>query len=532
MKLFAELLDILSTTQGRSTKIDLLTDYFRSTTDTDRGWALASLTDGLPLRFNFRRILSELIAERSDPHLFKLSRDFVGDTAETISLLWSPLNNKDNKKNIPPTLSAVVEALLQSNSEHYAELIATILDDCSIRERWAFLKLIGGAPRVGISARLAKIAVANLGNKEVSEIEEIWHALKPPYEELFAWVEGQGARPELGKKPVFRPLMLSMALEKTDWDNMAPSDFAAEWKWDGIRTQIAGSQGEVRLYSRTGDDISHSFPEICSSFTHFDGVADGELLIVREGVVASFNDLQQRLNRKTLTARHLNEYPAFLRLYDLIMISGEDLRTLSFRERRDRLTKWHSSMFLPFSDISPLLSFTTFDELECLWQDTRKAGIEGLMLKRWESPYLAGRMKGHWYKWKRSPLTLDCVLMYAQRGSGKRSSLYSDLTFGVWKTGTSASDKNLVPVGKAYSGFTDVELRELDKFIRAHTVETYGPVRAVEPLLVLEIAFDSVQPSTRHKSGVAMRFPRIHRIRWDKLAEEADTLETTIALIK
>lgn len=532
MKLFAELLDILSTTQARSAKINILTDYFHSTADEDRGWALAALTDGLPLRFNFRRILTELIGERSDAHLFKLSREFVGDTAETIALLWNSLNKNQIGNLSPPGMSSVIRSLLNSPSAHYPELIASILDVCSVRERWAFLKLIGGAPRVGLSARLAKTAVANLGRKDVSEIEEIWHALKPPYVELFAWVEGRGERPDPGDVPVFRPLMLSMAIEESDWTDMSPSDFAAEWKWDGIRTQISVSHGEARLYSRTGDDISHAFPEICSSFSSVEGVADGELLVVREGIVASFNDLQQRLNRKNVTLRLLKEYPAFIRLYDILMVSGEDVRVLPYRERRERLSKWYSQAPLPLSDISPLLSFSTFTELESLWQNTRQAGIEGLMLKRWTSPYLAGRVKGHWYKWKRAPLTLDCVLMYAQRGAGKRSSLYSDLTFGVWKSEINSREKNLVPVGKAYSGFTDMELRALDKFIRANTLETYGPVRAVEPKLVLEIAFDSLQRSSRHKSGVAMRFPRVHRIRWDKPADEADTLETTMALIK
>lgn len=532
MKIFAQLLDILSTTHGRDAKINLLTDYFRSTPDEDRGWALAALTDGLPIRFNFRRILSELISKRSDPHLYKLSRDFVGDTAETISLLWSSSLKKDQPISSSLALSELVQSLFCSTSEKYPDLIETILDQCSVRERWAFLKLIGGAPRVGVSARLAKTAVANLGGKDVSEIEEIWHALRAPYTDLFAWVEGRRGRPDPGTMPVFRPLMLSMAIEENDWPSVTPEEFAAEWKWDGIRVQVVGSHGEVRLYSRSGDDISHSFPEICSSFSHIDGVADGELLVVRDGLVAPFNDLQQRLNRKKVTARMLKDYPAFLKLYDLLVLSGKDLRSFSYRDRRETLLGWYSQASPLLCDISPLISFKTFIELQKIWQETREIGIEGLMLKRWKSPYLCGRVKGHWYKWKRSPLTLDCVLMYAQRGSGKRSSLYSDLTFGVWKKGDKPSEKNLVPVGKAYSGFTDAELRDVDKFIRTHTLETYGPVRAVQPRLVLEIAFDSLQPSTRHKSGVAMRFPRINRIRWDKPAEEADTLETTTALMK
>lgn len=527
MRAFAETLDSLSTTQSRNGKLALLTAYLRDAPDPDRGWALAALTDGLPLRIGFRRILSELMADRTDPVLFKLSRDFVGDTAETVALLWPTPTDPMT----PPGLGEVVEALLQAKPAEHATIIADVLDRCSVRERWAFLKLIGGAPRVGVSARLAKTAVAEIGGQDVSAIEEVWHALKPPYTELFAWMEGSSERPDPGSVPVFRPLMLAHPVEDTDWPTLDPQDFAAEWKWDGIRVQVAAKGGDVRVYSRTGDDISPAFPEIRSAFAHTDVVADGELLVVRDHVVAPFNDLQQRLNRKSVSAKMLRDHPAHLRLYDLLFAGGEDIRALPFEARRDRLERWHAEDRPLLTDLSTLVPFTTFAELEEHWRSAREAGIEGLMLKRRASPYLAGRPKGHWFKWKRAALTLDCVLMYAQRGSGKRSSLYSDLTFGVWRTRPGANERELVPVGKAYSGFTDAELRDLDRFIRANTTETFGPVRAVTPKLVLEVAFDAVQPSTRHKSGVAMRFPRIHRIRWDKPAEEADTLDTTLALI-
>lgn len=530
MKAFSQLLDLLSTTQGRGAKLKLLTDYFRRTPDQERGWALAALTDGLPLRLSFRRILSALIDTRMDPHLFKLSRDFVGDTAETVALLW-PSSISEDKKAVP-TLSDIVEELMSASPQDHAICIASVLNQCGSRERWAFLKLLGGAPRVGISARLAKTALADLGGKDVAEVEEIWHALSPPYTELFAWLEGNSERPDPGHQPVFRPLMLSSPIEESDWSSLLPSDFAAEWKWDGIRVQIAGSGGDPRLYSRAGDDISRSFPEICSAFAQIHAVVDGELLVVREGIVSSFNALQQRLNRKTVTARLLREYPAFVRLYDILILRGEDIRSYPFHERRRRLLEWYAEMSPRLCDLSPLVSFKSLKDLEHLRQGSKQAGVEGLMLKRWDSAYLAGRHKGYWYKWKRAPLTLDCVLMYAQRGSGKRSSLYSDYTFGVWRTGANPAERDLVPVGKAYSGYTDEELKAIDKFIRSHTLQTYGPVRAVEPKLVLEVAFDSLQSSPRHKSGVAMRFPRIRRIRWDKPAEEADTLETTTALIK
>jgi DNA ligase-1 len=373
-----------------------------------------------------------------------------------------------------------------------------------------------------------------MSGHDLSDIEEMWHSLRPPYAELFAWLDGRGPRPSAEGKPVFRPLMLSHPIEEGDWAGLNPDEISAEWKWDGVRVQVAAGGGEVRIFSRSGDDISAGFPEIVAAFAPFDAVLDGELLVVRDGVVAPFNDLQQRLNRKTVTAKMLRDHPAFVRLYDILIDDGEDVRPLPFAERRVRLEAWHAAHRPRLTDVSALVAFDHFQHLDTLWSGAREAGIEGLMLKRKSSPYLSGRPKGHWWKWKRAALTIDCVLMYAQRGSGKRSSYYSDYTFGVWREVDDEDGepvRELVPVGKAYSGFTDEELMRLDRFIRTHTLEQFGPVRAVEQTLVLEIAFDAVFPSTRHKSGLAMRFPRVHRIRWDKPAAEADTLETAQKLV-
>jgi DNA ligase 1 len=335
-----------------------------------------------------------------------------------------------------------------------------------------------------------------------------------------------GPRPTPATGPRLRPFMLAHPIEDADWPTLEPSEFVAEWKWDGIRVQLAAGAGEICLFSRGGDDVSAAFPDLVEAFAGLDVVADGELLVVRDGAVMPFNDLQQRLNRKTVTPRMLEQHPAHLRLYDLLVADGEDLRPLPFVERRRRLETWHGDVQPPRSDLSELIAFHSFEELDALWAGARARQLEGLMLKRKSSPYVAGRTRGHWFKWKRDPLTLDCVLMYAQRGSGKRSSYYSDYTFGLWR------GDELVPVGKSYFGFTDEELLRLDRFIRGHTSERFGPVRAVEPRLVLEVAFDAVQPSSRHKSGLAMRFPRIHRIRWDKPAGEADRLETLAALVE
>jgi len=522
MLLFAELLDRLVYTTARNAKLKLLADYFKQVPDPDRGWALAALTDGLPLRLPIRKTLATILEPHVDPLLYRLSRDYVGDTAETVSLLWP-----DARANAPPPLiSDVVAEVSSASSREFPRVLERLLDRLDVKGRFALLKLLSGALRVGVSARLAKTAIAQAFGRAVEEIEEVWHAVTPPYGDMFAWLEGRGERPDPGRKATFRPVMLAHPIEEGDWQGLAPEDIAAEWKWDGIRVQLSARPGDVRLFSRAGDDISGAFPDIIQAFAHTEGVLDGELLVLRDRAVAPFNDLQQRLNRKGVTGKMLQDYPAHIRLYDILFDTQEDVRELSYLERRARLEAWYERFLPSLADVSALVPFAAFSELEEKWRQARENGIEGLMLKRKDSPYLAGRPKGHWYKWKRAALTLDCVLMYAQRGSGKRSSYYSDYTFGVWKT-----PDELVPVGKAYSGFTDEELLRLDRWIRTNTVERFGPVRQVAPGLVLEIAFDAVQPSTRHKSGVALRFPRVHRIRWDKPAREAETLAAVQSLI-
>ena len=525
MKAFAALLDRLAYTPSRNDKLRLMADYFATAPDPDRGYTLAALTDGLFFRMPFRRIFSEMLEARVDPVLFKLSRDYVGDTAETISLLWPGSNNDI----VPPRLADVVETVRAAKRADIPILLAGWLDRLDATGRWALLKLLTGALRVGVSARLAKTALAQWSGQPLSEIEEIWHGLEPPYASLFSWLTGDGPRPDTKGRSVFRPLMLSHAIEDRELAAITPTDFVAEWKWDGIRVQASHQGGERRLFSRTGDDISGAFPDVMEALP--EGVVlDGELLVVRNGEVAPFNDLQQRLNRKTVTASMLKSHPAHIRLYDLLFEGDEDLRPLPFIERRKRLEAWYGANAPRRTDVSDVIDFAGMEDLEALWSEARATGIEGLMLKRRDSPYIAGRPKGHWYKWKRAPLMVDAVLMYAQRGSGKRSSYYSDYTFGAWRTDESG-EPELVPVGKSYFGFTDEELKQLDSFVRANTVDSFGPVRQVEPTLVFEVAFDSVHDSKRHKSGIAMRFPRIHRIRWDKPAEEADTLETLVGMI-
>lgn len=517
MRRFAALIDALVFTPSRNGKIRLLADYFAHTPDPDRGWALAALTETLVFHEAKPAAVRRLGMERMDPDLFAWSYDYVGDLAETVALIWP--ERQPSADAVPPSLSEVVDALHGAGRGTVMGLIEGWMDTLDASARFALLKLVTGSLRVGVSARLAKTALAEWARIDLNDIEECWHGLTPPYEVLFAWLEGRSDRLSPGLGAGFRPLMLAHALDEEDMAGLDAAAYCAEWKWDGIRVQLVARGAERRIYSRTGDDVSGAFPDIADHMM-FDAVLDGELLVVRDGVVAPFNDLQQRLNRKQVTARMLRDYPAFVRLYDMLFDGTEDLRGLGFLERRTRLERWYGAVAPRRMDLSPMVPFGGWDEVKALREGARESGIEGLMLKHCDSPYTAGRPKGPWFKWKRGALTLDTVLMYAQRGHGKRSSFYSDFTFGVWR------GDELVPVGKAYFGFTDAELAELDRWVRNHTTKRFGPVREVEPGLVLEVAFDSVHRSPRHKSGLAMRFPRVHRIRWDKPPNEADRLET------
>jgi DNA ligase 1 len=612
MNRFAELLDRLGYEPGRNNKLRLLTAYFREVGDPDRGYALAALTGALSFKHAKPGLIRDLIAERTDPTLFALSYDYVGDLSETVALMWpkgssssphvrsapsperggglgwgqapmlfadkepppgssdaasapsdgatfpasgggegefaasgntQPQRGHNNPP--PPTLTEVVTTLRTLGKTELPKQLARWLDELDETGRWALLKLVTGAMRIGISARLAKTAAAALGDKDPHEVELLWPGLSPPYTDLFAWLEGRAEVPVNRDPAPFRPVMLAHAIEDPDFAAMNAADYIAEWKWDGIRVQAVSGRdprGHIvtRLFSRSGEDITNSFPDLLPSL-HLPGAVDGELLVMRERRVQSFNVLQQRLNRKVVSPKLMSDYPIHLRGYDLLGEGEEDLRPLPFAERRARLEAFVKKLDDPRIDLSPTIAFDSWDALRAARADPKSAGagedadaVEGVMLKRRSAPYLPGRPKGEWWKWKRDPHIIDAVLMYAQRGHGKRSSYYSDYTFGVW---THAEDGDqLVPVGKAYFGFTDEELLQIDRFVRRNTTEKFGPVRHVvhepEQGLVLEVAFEGLQRSTRHKSGVAMRFPRINRLRWDKPPREADRLETLEKMLK
>jgi ATP-dependent DNA ligase len=568
MNRFAELLDRLAYEPGRNNKLRLLTSYFREVEDPDRGYALAALTGALSFKHAKPGLIRDLIAARTDPVLFALSYDYVGDLSETVALMWpktaslpacggglgpASCSGKGEVRQMPnlhnepppPTLTEVVTTLHMLGKTELPKQLSRWLDELDETGRWALLKLVTGAMRIGISARLAKTAAADLGGKDPHEIELMWPGLTPPYLDLFAWLEGRAEKP-VNLDPVpFRPVMLAHAIENTEFVNLDPADFIAEWKWDGIRVQAVSGRDAcghrlTRLYSRSGEDITKSFPDLLPSL-HLPGAIDGELLVMRGGRVQSFNVLQQRLNRKVVSPKLMTEYPIHLRAYDLLGDGDTDLRTLPFVERRKRLEAFVAKLDDPRIDLSPTIAFKNWDDLTAARRDPAAAGagedaeaVEGVMLKRRDALYLPGRPKGQWWKWKRDPHIIDAVLMYAQRGHGKRSSYYSDYTFGVWTSGEAGDE--LVPVGKAYFGFTDEELLQIDRFVRRNTVEKFGPVRHVvhEPDqgLVLEVAFEGLARSARHKSGIAMRFPRVSRLRWDKPPREADRLETLERLLK
>jgi DNA ligase-1 len=605
MNRFAELLDRLAYEPGRNNKLRLLTAYFRAVEDPDRGYALAALTGALSFKHAKPGLIRDLIADRTDPVLFALSYDYVGDLSETAALMWpsptsrtrpapspacgggsgwgqaasaapekepppgppssaralpgdpaSPASGRGEElahrpshlhnDPPPPTLTEVVTNLRILGKTELPKQLARWLDELDETGRWALLKLVTGAMRIGISARLAKTAAAALGDKDPHEIELMWPGLTPPYLDLFAWLEGRADKPVNLDPAPFRPVMLAHAIEDADFAHLDAADFIAEWKWDGIRVQAVSGRDErgnvlARLYSRSGEDITKSFPDLLPSL-HLPGAIDGELLVLRDGRVQTFNVLQQRLNRKLVSPKLLKEYPIHLRAYDLLGEGDSDLRALPFAERRTRLEAFIAELDDARIDLSPTIAFNDWDALTAARADPAGAGagddaeaVEGVMLKRRDAPYLPGRPRGQWWKWKRDPHLIDAVLMYAQRGHGKRSSYYSDYTFGVW-TSSGGDGDELVPVGKAYFGFTDEELLQIDRFVRRNTTEKFGPVRHVvhapDQGLVLEVAFEGLARSPRHKSGVAMRFPRINRLRWDKPPREADRLETLERMLK
>ena len=531
MRAFSQLLDDLVYTRSRNSKLRLIGDYLKETPDPDRGYGLAALTGTLdiPARQAGGDPRPGRRADRSRPvlHEPRLCRRFRPRPFRCCGPA-APASPELDDATI--SISSAIERLRSASKLDAPRALADMLDHLDASGRFALLKLATGGLRVGINARLAKQALATAFGLEVEAVEEVWHGLRPPFGELFDWAEGRAEQPAVRDVPVFRPFMLAHPLDET---KVSLADYAAEWKWDGIRVQIVHAGDETRLYSRTGDDIS-----------------------------AAASPTSPRPSRRTVSRtasclcaakRRVRAWKSNRRPASTRFSSGSGARTsapgcsalippsFGFTTSCSMATRICASCPGPTAasgsngsqrrsiperfDVSQLIAANSFEALEELRTSARDVAIEGIMLKRRDSTYVAGRRTGLWYKWKRDPLTADCVLMYAQRGSGKRSSYYSDYTFGCW-----TEEGELLPVGKAYFGFTDEELKWLDRWVRGHTVQRFGPVREVEKGLVLEVAFDSIHTSSRHKSGLAMRFPRVSRIRTDKPAAEADRIATLRAM--
>ena len=561
MEAFSNLLEQLYYTAGTKAKAQLIADYIANTPDPDRGWAIAAMAGTLRFDFFKRNTVKKLITEHTDPALFAMSYDYVGEVSETVAHLWPHSEPTDSL----PSLTEVVETFASVSKQKVSDTLAHYLTIMTPAQRWALLKLGTRGLRIGVSARSIKQILADYGNKDIKDIETLWHAVTPPYVDMLSWLEGKADKPDIENAVTFHPVMLSHPIEDSDIDTFIKDTWQIENKYDGIRVQLAVKTGKVSdenepdkaLFSRTGDDISHSFPDLLES-VNGNMVLDGELLVIHNAEndqgsktrgeastkthddssatqsnaalqpdVDTFNALQQRLNKKKPSKALQSSAPVGLIVYDALVLNGEDLTEKTLKARRQALEKWFSENSNNRLFLSETLTATSSQSLRKLHaQVCQNRAVEGLMIKRLDSKYIPGRPKGKWFKWKRDPLVVDAVMMYAQRGHGKRSSFYSDYTFGAWE------DNQLLPIGKAYSGFTDEELKKLDNWVRRNAVGRFGPVREVKKELVLEVAFDAAHPSSRHKSGVALRFPRIHRIRWDKPADEADTLANVKALIE
>ncbi len=528
MRDFANLYAALDETNKTNEKIQALVDYFRSAPPDDAAWVIYFLSGRKPRQIIGSRQLATWAAEEAGvpEWLYSESYDAIGDSAETITLL---LRNNESTNDLP--LSAWVEQrLLPLRAEPEAvqkEAVLRAWRELNVRERFVWNKLITGAFRVGVSQRLVTRAVSI-----VSEVDDatIAHRLMGNWEPNADFYTNVVAQ-ETTDADISRPYPFFLAYPIEENPEALLGDFhkwQAEWKWDGIRGQVIRREGQVFVWSRGEELVTDRYPEIAEMAALLpDGVAlDGELLPWQEGQVMPFAQLQRRIGRKSLMKKMLAEVPVVFLTYDLLEFEGQDVRERPLTWRREQLEQIVAGIQHPSLQLSPVVEAQSWDELAEQRQQSRVQNVEGIMLKRYDSPYRVGRQRGDWWKWKIEPYTVDAVLIYAQRGSGKRASLYTDYTFAVWD-----EEGTLIPFAKAYSGLTDEEIRKVDAFIRRNTSEKFGPVRTVKPELVFELAFEGIQRSARHKSGIAVRFPRILRWRHDKKIEEADTLETIRAML-
>ena len=534
---FARLFEAIDRTTSTNAKVAAMARYFAEAPPADAAWAVFFLTGRRLKRLVPYAAIHDwtLSATGLPSWLVEESYSVVGDGAETAALVLDQLPQVEDRERLP--LASWVEerilALRTMDPDAQRARVTTWWAPLDRMQRFVLLKLITGELRVGVSQTLVVRALAEASDLPVATVAARLMGDWTPTPEWFTSLRAQDAADVDQSRPY--PFFLASPLEADPATLGEPSQWVLEWKWDGIRAQLVRRGDAVHLWSRGEEVITQRFPEITAAATHLPSgtVLDGEVLAFRDDRPLPFSALQQRIGRQKQVAQMARAVPVVFMAYDILEESGEDIRILPLHQRRARLVQLltpapgtPSSSAAGVLRVSPLVAVESWDDLARRRDDSRSRGVEGLMLKRSASAYGVGRKRGEWWKWKIDPYTIDAVLIYAQPGSGKRASLLTDYTFGVWHEGA------LVPVAKAYSGLSNEEIGEMDRWIRRHTVERFGPVRHVEPVHVFELGFDGIARSPRHRSGIAVRFPRMLRWRRDKRPEEADTLENVQRLLE
>ncbi|UBB89553.1 ATP-dependent DNA ligase [Candidatus Kaistella beijingensis] len=526
MKTFAQLITSLESTNKTNAKIDAMVHYLQTAPENDKLWFLALFTGKRPKRpvnTNLLKLWALEITQLPE-WLFLESYSSVGDLGETLSLILPPPVNEIDKS-LSQWMSELIDLKDKTEEEKRIYVIES-WNGLNYTERFIFNKLIGGSFRIGVSKKLLINALSKYSEIDSSQLMHSimgkWNVEETNFEDL---ISGTNINPD-NSKPY--PFCLAYPIEKEIHELGNPEDWQAEYKWDGIRGQLIKRNNEIFLWSRGEELVTPQFPELVSALEKMEGdfVLDGEILAVVDNQVLNFNELQKRLNRKTITAKMLKEIPVKSFVYDILEFNGEDLREKPLSERRAILEKLINENPHENIKLSEIIQYKNWEELTEIRSNSRENNSEGLMLKQKNSHYHSGRKKGDWWKWKVDALTIDAVLIYAQKGSGRRSGYYTDYTFAVKK------EDQLVTIAKAYSGLTDKEIMEVSKFVTKNSLEKFGPVRTVKPELVFEIAFEGIGYSNRHKSGVALRFPRIVRWRRDKKVDEIDDIEEVKKLIR
>ncbi len=525
MKDFSNLISAIEMTNKVSVKMAALVKFFEDAAEDDKLWVVALFTGKKPKRPIKTTLLKQWCLEicQIPEWLFLESYSTVGDLGETISLLLPPPNQLIEK-----SLSEWMEDLKvikNKSDEEKKQFVLMAWNGLEQQERFIFNKLIGGSFRIGVSKKGLVNALAKYTEKDANQIMHSisgkWELSDITFNEL---ILGDHINYD-NSKPY--PFCLAYPLDQEVEELGNTGNWQVEYKWDGIRGQIIKRNHEIYIWSRGEEIVSDQFPELMDTFAKInrDFVIDGEIIPLKDGNVLKFNDLQKRLNRKTIGKKLLEEVPVGFYAYDCLEIDQQDIRLKSLKERRDLLEQLLTEINGRNIFKSTIIDFTQWNELEDIRENSRSINSEGLMLKNKLSPYHVGRKRGDWWKWKVDPLTIDAVMIYAQRGSGRRSGYYTDYTFAVKK------GDELVSIAKAYSGLTDKEIQEVSRFVRNNEIEKFGPVRTVKAELVFELAFEGIALSNRHKSGVALRFPRIKRWRKDKTVADIDTIESVKALI-